>query len=169
MKINPDQLSLTAITDPRDLNKRHKIIDIINIAICAVVCGADSWEHIEEFGHSKYGWFKDFLELLHGIPSHDTFGRVFARIDPVEFQQSFISWVQAICRLSRGQIVWVLGISFREDESRIRKDNAPENFAVLRHMALNLLKRETSLKKSIKAKRLKAGWDNDYLAKVLYG
>ena len=64
---------------------------------------------------------------------------------------------------------WVLDISFREDESRIRKDNAPENFAVLRHMALNLLKRETSLKKSIKAKRLKAGWDNDYLAKVLYG
>ena len=56
----------------------------------------------------------------------------------------------------------------REDESRIRKDNAPENFAVLRHIALNLLKRETSLKKSIKAKRLKAGWDNNYLAKVLY-
>ena len=78
------------ITDPRDLNKRHKIIDIITIAICAVVCGADSWEHLEEFGHSKYDWLKDFLELPHGIPSHDTFGRVFARIDPVEFQQSFL-------------------------------------------------------------------------------
>ncbi|MCJ7617570.1 MAG: transposase [Desulfobacterales bacterium] len=64
---------------------------------------------------------------------------------------------------------WVLDISFREEESRIRKYNAIENFAVLRHMALNLLKRETSLKKSIKAKRLKAGWDNNYLAKVLYG
>lgn len=64
---------------------------------------------------------------------------------------------------------WVLDISFREDESRIRKENASENFAVLRHMALNLLKRETSLKKSIKAKRLKAGWDNNYLAKILYG
>jgi predicted transposase YbfD/YdcC len=62
---------------------------------------------------------------------------------------------------------WVLDVSFREDESRIRKDNAPENFAVLRHMALNLLKRETSLKKSVKSKQLRAGWDNNYLTKVL--
>ncbi len=62
---------------------------------------------------------------------------------------------------------WVLDVSFREDESRIRKDNAPQNFAVLRHMALNLLKTETSLKKSVKSKQLRAGWDNDYLAKVL--
>ena len=66
-------------------------------------------------------------------------------------------------------IHWVLDICFREDESRIRKDNAPENFAVLRHIALNMLKKEGSLKKSIKTKRLKAGWDNGYLAKVLAG
>ena len=79
------------ITDPRDLNKRHKFIDIITIAICAVVCGANSWEHIEVFGQSKLDWFKDFLDLPHGIPSHDTFGRVFAQIDPDEFQQSFNS------------------------------------------------------------------------------
>jgi predicted transposase YbfD/YdcC len=64
---------------------------------------------------------------------------------------------------------WVLDVSFREDEGRIRKDNASENFAVLRHMALNLLKKETSLKKSIKSKQLKAGWDNEYLNKVLFG
>lgn len=62
---------------------------------------------------------------------------------------------------------WVLDVSFREDESRIRKGNAPENFAVLRHIALNMIKRETSLKKSIKSRRLRAGWDNDYLLKVL--
>jgi predicted transposase YbfD/YdcC len=63
---------------------------------------------------------------------------------------------------------WVLDMTFREDESRIRKGNAPENFAVLRHIALNLIKKETSLnKKSIKSKRLRAGWDNDYLLKVL--
>ena len=62
---------------------------------------------------------------------------------------------------------WVLDVSFREDESRIRKENAPQNFAVLRHMALNLLKKETSLKKSIKSKQLRAGWDNKYLQKVL--
>jgi predicted transposase YbfD/YdcC len=357
------------ITDPRKVNKRHHFIDIITIAICAVVCNADSWQHIEVFGHSKLKWFKQFLQLPHGIPSHDTFARVFARIDPVEFQQSFMSWIQAICRLTDGQIIaidgktlrrshdhsngkaaihmvsawaaangivlgqiktdqksneitaipeliksleidgcivtidamgcqkniaetiinkggeyvlalkdnqgnlhdnvalffkhfldsdqkdpavdyhettdgdhgrieirrhwttddidwlqgkelwknistigmvqrqrhvgqdisvetayyicsidnnaqrfaqavrshwsienslhWVLDISFREDDCRIRKDNAPENFAVLRHIALNLIKRETSLKKSVKSKRLMAGWDNDYLLKIL--
>jgi len=357
------------ITDPRDKNKRHLLIDIITIALCAVICNAHPWEHIEEFGHSKLEWFKKFLALPHGIPSHDTFSRVFARIDPVEFQESFMDWVQAICQLVKGQVIavdgktllrshdnsngrsaihmvsawasangivlgqiktdeksneitaipelikaleikdcivtidamgcqkniakliidkeadyvlalkenqsklhdnvelffqdhlnsgnnpavdsyqytdsghgrievrrhwttsdinwlqgkeswkniatigmvererhvnnnisvetsyyissiendakcfsnavrshwgienslhWVLDFTFREDESRIRKDNAPENFAVLRHMALNLLKRETSFKKSIKAKRLKAGWDNDYLAKIVF-
>jgi hypothetical protein len=72
------------IVDSRDLNKRHKLIDIITIAICAVVCGANSRGHIEVFGQSKIDWFKDFLQLPHGIPSHDTFGRVFDRIDPDE-------------------------------------------------------------------------------------
>ncbi len=64
---------------------------------------------------------------------------------------------------------WVLDVSFREDECRIRKGNAPENFAVLRHIALNMIKKETSLKTSIRCKRLRSGWDNDYLLKVLAG
>lgn len=63
---------------------------------------------------------------------------------------------------------WVLDMTFREDESRIRRGEAPQNFAVLRRMALNLLKRETTMKKGVKQKRLKAGWDEDYLAKVLF-
>jgi predicted transposase YbfD/YdcC len=62
---------------------------------------------------------------------------------------------------------WVLDVTFRGDESRVRKGNAHENFAVLRHIALNMIKKETSLKKSIKSKRLRAGWDNNYLLKVL--
>jgi predicted transposase YbfD/YdcC len=359
------------ITDPRSDNKRHKLIDIITIAICAVICNADSFEDIAEFGNAKYDWLKGFLELPHGIPSTDTFERIFARIDPDEFKDSFIKWIQAICELTKGEIVsidgktvrrshdkrngksaihmvsawacangivlgqrkteeksneitaipellnlleirgcivtidamgcqkniagtiidkgadyvfslkgnqggmhddvklffqehqkenfkrasfdfhetvdgdhgrieirrywttsdinwlqgrenwrsmeticmvererqfddrveretsyyigsiesnaerfghairshwgienslhWVLDVSFREDESRIRKDNAPENFAVLRHIALNMVKKETSRKKSIKSKRLRAGWDNDYLLKVLAG
>lgn len=359
------------ISDPRRNNKRHKLIDIITIAICAVICNADSFEHISEFGKAKYEWLKQFLELPHGIPSADTFERVFARIDPDEFKNSFIKWIQAICELTKGEIVsidgktvrhsydksngksaihmvsawacangivigqrktdeksneitaipellkvleikgciitidamgcqkniaktivdkgadyvlslkgnqgrlhdnvelffqehqkenfnnlsfdyhetvdgghgkieirryrttsdiswlqgkenwknleticmvererqfddrveretsyyigsiennaekfghavrshwgienslhWVLDVSFREDESRIRKENAPENFAVLRHIALNMIKKETTVKKSIKSKRLRAGWDNDYLLKVLSG
>lgn len=360
------------VSDPRQDNKRHKLIDIIAIAICGVICNADSYEHIAEFGRSKYEWLKGFLELAHGIPSVDTFERVFCRIDPEEFKNSFIQWIQAINQLTKGQVVavdgktlrrshdksngksaihmisawacanglvlgqsktneksneitaipellkmleisgcivtidamgcqkdicetivakgadyvlslkgnqgnfhddvrlffqsqkqdsfkqvpfdyhetldsehgkievrrywttsaidwlqgkenwknlkticmvererqfadktesetsfyigsigdkaidfahavrshwgienslhWVLDVSFREDDSRIRKGAAPENFAVLRHIALNMIKKETSLKKkSIKTKRLRAGWDNDYLLKVLNG
>ena len=352
----------SGITDPRDSNKRHQLIDIIAIALCAVICNADTWEEIEEFGQAKHEWFKTFLELPHGIPSPDTFARVFASLDPVEFREAFLRWVEAVKghiaidgktvrhsygnetppihmvsawalenRMVLGQVKtyeksneitaipellqvlalegcivtidamgcqktiagkiidkgadyvlglkknqgnlhadvdlffqdclesgfrgvpydycetidgdhgrietrrywatsdiewlpdkplwkdlrtivmverernldgevsvetgyyisslgseiqqlakavrghwgienslhWVLDIAFREDESRIRKDNAPENFAILRHMALNLLRKETSLK-SIKRKRLRAGWDNDYLVKILH-
>jgi hypothetical protein len=82
------------LTDPRRYNKRHKLIDIITIAICAVICNADSFEHIAEFGRSKHQWLKQFLELGHGIPSPDTFERVFSRIDPKQFKRCFLQWVQ---------------------------------------------------------------------------
>ena len=356
----------SGVTDPRDSNKRHQLIDIIAVALCAVICSADTWEEIEEFGHVKHLWFKTFLELPHGIPSSDTFARVFASLDPAEFREAFLKWGEAIKTAVKGHIAidgktvrhsysnetspihmvsawalenrmvlgqvktneksneitaipellqvlalegcivtidamgcqktiaekiadkgadyvlglkknqgnlhadvelffqdclasgfgdvpynccqtidgdhgrvetrrywatsdiewlsdkplwknlrtivmverernvngevsvetgyyisslgseikqlakairghwgienslhWVLDIAFREDESRIRKDHAPENFAVLRHMALNLLKKEPSVK-SIKRKRLRAGWDNEYLVKILY-
>jgi predicted transposase YbfD/YdcC len=350
------------ITEPRNSNKRHKLIDIITIALCAVICGADAREDIEEFGDTKSEWFEQFLELPHGIPGHDTFARVFASIDPKEFQRAFVRWVDAIKTVTKrivaidgktlrrsyeknksplhlvsawalenkmvlGQVKtreksneitaipellqvlelegcivtidamgcqkeivrtivdkgadyvlglkgnqgtlhdnvklyfedclgeydyhetvdgdhgrietrrywttsdigwlpdkalwknlssivmvqreryvngatgmetsyyvtslkgdaervaravrghwgienslhWVLDIAFREDECRIRKDHAPANFAIMRHMALNLLRKETSVKRSIRGKRLKAGWDMDYLGKILKG
>ena len=359
------------ITDTRKKNRRHKLIDILTIAICGVICNADNFRQIVEFGKAKFEWLNTFLDLPHGIPSDDTFERVFARIDPDEFKNSFVKWVQAISQLTLGEVVaidgkvlrrshdksnlksaihivsawasgnglvlgqrkiddksneitaipkllkmleiegcivtidamgcqkkisnsivdkkadyifslkgnqsnlhdnielyfqdqikenfkicsydyyetldnehgkleirrywttadidwlqgkedwkkleticmvqrerhftdriesetsyyissvennakkigsairthwgienslhWVLDVSFREDECRIRKDNAPENFAVLRHIALNMIKKETSLKTSIRCKRLRAGWDNDYLLKVLAG
>lgn len=362
----------SGLEDPRWHNRRHKLLDIVVIAICAVICGADSWEDIELFGQAKEPWLKGFLELPHGIPSHDTFRRVFAVLDAEQFQTRFVEWIQAVDKLTKGQIVaidgktlrrshdrsegkkalqvvsawastnglvlgqrrvdeesneitavpellasleiagcivtldaihcqrdtvetiikkkadyvlpvkenqprllealqglfddpaemrwvdcdyhrtvdkghgrmevrecwstsdpgylsyiaslaewpalqsiamlqaerqlddkrtvqrryyisslkneaklllraarthweienkvhWVLDIAFREDDSRIRKDNGPENFAVLRHIALNLLRRETTSKGSLKGRRKKAGWDNDYLLKVLTG
>lgn len=270
------------------------------IAICAVICGADSWEDIELFGQAKEEWLRGFLELPHGIPSHDTFRRVFAVLDTEQFQGCFMDWIQAVDKLTRGQVIagegktlrrshdrsegkkalqmvsaWasangvVLGQLKVEDQSNeitavpelldtleiagcivtldalhcqtetvetiidkeadyvlpvkenqprplealqglfddpaemhwvkcdhhrtvdkghgrieIRecwstsdsgyldyiatKGNGAENF-VLRHIALNLLRREKTSKGSLKGRRKKAGWDNDYLLKVLTG
>ncbi len=361
------------MSDPRiERSKLHKLIDIMTIAICAVISGADTWVDIEMYGEAKYKWLKKFLELPNGIPSHDTFARVFARIDPEQFQQCFLNWINTISVRTDGEIVaidgktlrhsydsgsekaaihmvsawatsqklvlgqvkvdeksneitaipellkvldlkgcivtidamgcqreivklikeqggdyvitlkknqgslysrvedlfkqgvlskyqgfehdvhrereighgrseirhyttlsnikklvdpedkwtglisvgkvdyvrtidgkpklesryyisaiplkakklaeyvrthwqienclhWVLDVQFNEDNSRIRKDNSPENFAVLRHIAHNLLNQEKSLKVGIKRKRNRAGWDDNYLFKVLFG
>lgn len=360
----------SGLEDPRSDNRRHLLLDVIVIAICAAICGADTWTDVELFGLAKEEWFKSFLKLPHGIPSHDTFGRVFALLDPKQFQQCFREWILAVEERTQGQIIaldgkqlrrshdkalgkkaiymvsawasgnslvlgqrkvddrsneitaipqlldvlevsgcivttdamgcqtaiaekviendadyvfvvkenqgrlletirdlfddpdemrwvdcdyhktvdkdhgrieirecwstadpeylqyiasfadwqslqsiamiraerrtgedrtvkrrylisslesnakqllhasrtywgienkvhWVLDITFREDDSRVRKGNGPQNFAVLRHIALNLLRRENTAKISIRARRKKAGWDHDYLLKVL--
>jgi len=85
--------SFSALEDPRaDYGKRHLLLDMIIIAICAVICGADSWVEVELFGRSKEEWLRTFLELPHGIPSHDTFGRVCQRLDPEAFGRCLREW-----------------------------------------------------------------------------
>ena len=351
------------LTDRRiDRTKLHPLKDIIMLTIMAVICGADSYIEIEEFGLAKEQWIRQFLELPHGIPSHDTIGRVMANIYPEEFESCFIQWVLSMTRLTEGELIsidgktlrrsydkscdksaihmvsawanknrmvlgqcktseksneitaipelldkivikdciitidamgcqkeiakkivaaegdyvlaikgnqggffenvkhqftilkpndtdeqtdaghgrvevrkcsvindlkfidekqeweeltslvkidairiidekttqetryyisslkasaeefnliirshwgienelhWRLDIAFREDECRIRKDNGAENFSVVRRIALNLLKKDKSVKAGIKTKRMKAGWDNDYLTEIL--
>lgn len=361
------------LDDPRiGKNRKHPLINVISIAILGVICGADTWVDIERYGKAKQAWLSTFLDLRQGIPSHDTFGRVFRWLDAEQFQKRFVAWTQQLCQLTEGQLVaidgkklrrshdqghgrdgiwmvsawshenrlvlgqvqvdeksneitavplllaaldlkgcvvtldalgtqtaiaqqivtaeadyilpvkanqgtlhedlgllfdgfeadnyqeviydtakqiseghgrreirqvwvvqepdyraylrgekqwpkltslvklltirqtgqkteityryfisswqasakafltcvrehwqienglhWVLDIAFREDESRLRKDHAPQNMAVLRHLATNLLKNETSVKVGIAAKRKMAGWNNDYLLKVL--
>lgn len=358
------------IEDQRiERTKFHLLHDILVIAICAVICGADGPSAIEQYARAKQNWLKTFLKLPNGIPSHDTIGRVMAQIDPQQFQTCFIRWIQDICHLLPGEVVpidgktlrrsfdtefdqdpihivsawatnnrlvlgqikvdeksneitaipelidaldltdcvvtidamgcqkqiatrirtkgaqyvlalkknqgtlytevrdlfhrlrgdetlarvldyyemtdqghgrheirrywttgtldrlstrdqwsdlhavgmvesertlagettietryyilslpsnaqmfgnaarahwgiensvhWVLDVTFREDESRIRMGHGPENFAILRHIAINLLREETSFKGSIKTKRLKCGWNDAYLSKVL--
>src|SRR2546425_1480860 len=93
------------VEDPRmDRTKLHRLRDIIILAMCGVICGAEGWGEIEEFGKAKQAWFTDLLQLPNGIPSHDTFGRVFALIDPKQFEASFLQWVQGISTTVQGVI-----------------------------------------------------------------
>lgn len=98
------------VNDPRiDRRKEHKLINMIVIAICAVICGAEGWTDIENFGNSKLPWLKSFLELPNGIPSHDTFGRVFSMLDAEQFQLAFYEWVLAVNEIVQGQIINIDG------------------------------------------------------------
>ena len=104
------------LTDPRcpdAPNSRHQLMDMLIIAVCAVICGADGWEDIEEYGTSQAEWFATFLDLPHGIPGHDTFRRVLSRLDPEELTQCFIAWTEALSEASGGDIVSIDGKTLR--------------------------------------------------------
>jgi hypothetical protein len=92
--------------DPRiTRNQRHNLIDIVTIAICATIADADGWTDMAEYGESKKDFLSTFLELPNGIPSHDRFRDVFARLDPEAWQERFVSWTQALEKRSEGEVV----------------------------------------------------------------
>jgi hypothetical protein len=101
------------IPEPRRHNHRHKLMDILTIALLAVICGADGWAGVVVYAKAKEAWLKTFLELSEGIPSHDTFGRVFARLDPEAFERCFLSWISALVELGGGKLVAIDGKSLR--------------------------------------------------------
>ncbi|AFY91553.1 ISAs1 family transposase [Chamaesiphon minutus] len=109
MKLKPKHSIAEHFDDIEDIRiergKKHKLIDIITISICAVVCGADGWIDIEMYGIARKKWLEKFLELPNGIPSHDTFARVFSQINPDEFNKSFLSWIKGISKITAGEII----------------------------------------------------------------
>jgi predicted transposase YbfD/YdcC len=111
------------LEDARADNVSHRLLDVIVIAICAVICGADTWVEVETFGNAKQGWLSRFLELPHGIPSHDTFGRVFGLLDADAFRDCFVDWVEAISDLMDGEVIAIDGKTLRRSyDGTIGKD-----------------------------------------------
>jgi predicted transposase YbfD/YdcC len=102
------------LPDPRvKRTRRHALTDILVIALCAAICGAEDWVAIARFGRAKQKWFATFLALPHGIPSHDTFGRVFAALDPEAFKAAFLTWVRSLATDLPGEVVAIDGKTLR--------------------------------------------------------
>jgi predicted transposase YbfD/YdcC len=107
-----------SLSDPRiQRTLLHPLPELIVIAVCAVICGANDWVDVETFGNCKENWFRSLLKLPNGIPSHDTFGRVFARIDPCEFQQCFLNWMTSVQSRVPGDLIAIDGKTLRRSFS----------------------------------------------------
>ena len=105
---------LANLNDHRiERKKEHLLIDIVVITIASVICGAENWNQIQMFGQSKYEWFKTFLKLPNGIPSHDTFNRFFSLLEPDKFESIFMEWVSTISKRIKGEVINIDGKTIR--------------------------------------------------------
>ena len=109
------------IKDPRiERTKDHALIDILVIALCAMLCGAEGFVDFEEFGNAKIDFLRDLLDLPNGIPSHDTFRRVFAMLDPAQFAECFRNWTESLRKTISTEIVAIDGKTLRRSHDRAK-------------------------------------------------
>jgi predicted transposase YbfD/YdcC len=107
------------LEDPRNGHAQvHELLDMIVIAICAIICGADHWTEVEAFGKAKHAWLSTFLALPGGIPSHDTFGRLFRHMDPEAFEASFRQWTERLRHRIGGEVIPIDGKCLRGSHDR---------------------------------------------------
>jgi predicted transposase YbfD/YdcC len=108
------------LDDPRvERTKLHPLVSILTIALCAVICGAESWDDIADFGEAKIDWLNSFLNLPHGIPSHDTFNRVFAALDPQQFRACFTRWMAAVATVLPTEVIALDGKTVRGSHDEV--------------------------------------------------
>jgi predicted transposase YbfD/YdcC len=135
---------LRVIKDPRiDRTKRHPLVSVLFIGICSVLCGAESWEQMEDFGNEREEWLKQYVGLPHGIPSHDTLGRVFAQIDSKSFQESFLNWVKLVHLKMPGQVISIDGKTLRRSHDLAKGKEAlhlVSAWACANHLVLGQVK-----------------------------
>ena len=126
--INPSASLLKhfeSIDEPRtEYLIEHQLLDIIGITICAVICGAESWVEIEEYGYSKQEWLQKFLALPNGIPSRDTIRRLFTQLDPKQLQSCFLSWIKTITQLTQGEVIAIDGKTLRHSYDKGKNKGA---------------------------------------------
>ena len=138
------QAHFGGIEDPRiERTKRHQLLDILVIAVCGVICGADSWVEVADWGETKLDWLRQYLGLPNGIPSHDTFSDVFGRLKSEQFEDAFLGWVQAVMPSVSGQGIAIDGKTLRRSHDR-RLDQGPiqlvSAWATANHLVLGQVK-----------------------------
>ena len=117
------------LPDPRGCNIIHQLSDVLVLAFCAVICGADGWVEVETFCNAKLAWFKTFLELPGGVPSHDTFGRVFSVLDPDAFEARFTAWMRTLA--AGGKLIAIDGKSIRRSFAQLKVADKENEIAAI--------------------------------------
>lgn len=113
----------SSLTDPRvERTREHRLEDILFIAIASIICGAESWNEMEAFGKAKEAWLRTFLVLPGGIPSHDTFNRLFSALNPQELERCFMDWTRSVADLCENEVIAIDGKSMRGTRSSVNKN-----------------------------------------------